>query len=210
MTAATLVSVMNGWRAGGMRRVHDFGVSCLIRGASGALAGSQIPKFRTEMQPLVGLGMRRIGFSGHTATEKWRTSESKEERQPTIYQQLRGLREPQSGKVPARGSPVYVAVQTRRVRLPDLEQSASPDWRPELAARRQQPSLFTDDRVPGYYGADGLYTQRRTACRRDVLWKSVVGTAVAATGLRVRTGHTSPKIAGHHAPLKALTAVALF
>ena len=40
MTAATLVSVMNGWRAGGMRRVHDFGVSCLIRGGSGALAGS--------------------------------------------------------------------------------------------------------------------------------------------------------------------------
>ena len=31
---------MNGWRAGGMRRVHDFGVSCLIRGVSGALAGS--------------------------------------------------------------------------------------------------------------------------------------------------------------------------
>ena len=34
MTAATLASVMNGWRAGGMRRVHDFGVSCLIRGVS--------------------------------------------------------------------------------------------------------------------------------------------------------------------------------
>ena len=49
MTAATLASVMNGWRAGGMRRVHDFGVSCLIRGGSGALADSQIPKFRTEM-----------------------------------------------------------------------------------------------------------------------------------------------------------------
>jgi hypothetical protein len=49
MTAATLASVMNGWRAGRMRRVHDFGVSCLIRGVSGALAGSQIPKFRTEM-----------------------------------------------------------------------------------------------------------------------------------------------------------------
>ena len=49
MTAATLVSVMNGWHAGGMRRVHDFGVSCLIRGVSGALAGSQIPRFRTEM-----------------------------------------------------------------------------------------------------------------------------------------------------------------
>ena len=67
VTAATLVSVMNGWRAGGMCRVHDFGVSCLIRGVSGALAGSQIPKFRTEMSPLVELGMRRIGFSGHTA-----------------------------------------------------------------------------------------------------------------------------------------------
>ena len=40
MNAATLVSVMNGWHAGGMRRVHDFGVSCLIRGVSGALAGS--------------------------------------------------------------------------------------------------------------------------------------------------------------------------
>ena len=49
VTAATLVSVMNGWRAGGMRRVHDFGVSCLIRGVSGTLADSQIPKFRTEM-----------------------------------------------------------------------------------------------------------------------------------------------------------------
>jgi len=49
MTAATLVSVMNGWRAGGMRRFHDFGVSCLIRGVSGTLAGSHIPKFRTEM-----------------------------------------------------------------------------------------------------------------------------------------------------------------
>ena len=34
VTAATLVSVMNGWRAGGMRRVHAFGVSCLIRGVS--------------------------------------------------------------------------------------------------------------------------------------------------------------------------------
>ena len=40
MNAATLVSVMNGWHAGGMRRVHDFGVSCLIRGVSRALAGS--------------------------------------------------------------------------------------------------------------------------------------------------------------------------
>ena len=66
VTAATLASVMNGWRAGGMRRVHDFGVSCLIRGVSGALADSQIPKFRTEMQPLVEPGMRRIEFSGHT------------------------------------------------------------------------------------------------------------------------------------------------
>ena len=42
-------AVMNGWHARGMRRVHDFGVSCLIRGVSGALADSQIPKFRTEM-----------------------------------------------------------------------------------------------------------------------------------------------------------------
>ena len=49
-----------------MRRVHGFGVSCVIRGVSGTLADSQIPKFRTEMQPLVGLGMRRIEFSGHT------------------------------------------------------------------------------------------------------------------------------------------------
>ena len=40
MTAATLVSVMNGWRAGGMCRVHDCGVSCVIRGVFGALAGS--------------------------------------------------------------------------------------------------------------------------------------------------------------------------
>ena len=46
---STLVSVMNGWHAGGMRRVHDFGVSCLIRGVSWTLADSQIPKFRTEM-----------------------------------------------------------------------------------------------------------------------------------------------------------------
>ena len=49
VTAATLVSVMNGWRTGGMRRVHGFGVSCVIRGVSGTLADSQIPKFRTEM-----------------------------------------------------------------------------------------------------------------------------------------------------------------
>jgi len=44
VTAATLVSVMNGWRAGGMRRVHDFGVSCLIRGVSGTvvLANSEV------------------------------------------------------------------------------------------------------------------------------------------------------------------------
>ena len=49
MTAATLASVMNGWRAGAMRRVPGSGVSCLIRGVSGALADSQIPKFRTEM-----------------------------------------------------------------------------------------------------------------------------------------------------------------
>ena len=69
MTAATLVSVMNGWRAGDMRRVHDFGVSCLIRGVYGTFADSQIPKFRTEMQPLVGLGMRRSEFSGHTRCE---------------------------------------------------------------------------------------------------------------------------------------------
>ena len=69
VTAATLASVMNGWRAGGMRRVHGFGVSCLIRGVSGALADSQIPKFRTEMQPLVGRGIRRIEFSGHTGSE---------------------------------------------------------------------------------------------------------------------------------------------
>jgi len=31
---------MNGWHAEAMRRVHDFGVSCLIRGVSGTLAGS--------------------------------------------------------------------------------------------------------------------------------------------------------------------------
>ena len=74
MTAATLASVMNGWRAGGMCRVHDFGVSCLIRGVSGALAGSQNPKFRTEMQPLVGLGIRRIEFSGHTG---WRNGSNR-------------------------------------------------------------------------------------------------------------------------------------
>ena len=49
VTAATMASVMNGWRAGGMRRVHDFAVSCLIRGVSGALAGLQISEFRTEM-----------------------------------------------------------------------------------------------------------------------------------------------------------------
>ena len=49
VTAATLVSVMNGWRAGGMRRVHDFGVSCVICGVSGTLADSQIPKCRTQM-----------------------------------------------------------------------------------------------------------------------------------------------------------------
>jgi len=49
VTAATLVSVMNGWHAGGMRRVHGFDVYCLIRGVSGTLADSQIPKFRTEM-----------------------------------------------------------------------------------------------------------------------------------------------------------------
>ena len=49
MTAATLASVMNGWHAGAMRRVHGFGVSCLIRGVFGTLADSQIPKFRTEM-----------------------------------------------------------------------------------------------------------------------------------------------------------------
>ena len=49
VTAATLASVGNGWQAGAMRRVHDFGVSCLIRGVSGALADSQMPKFRTEM-----------------------------------------------------------------------------------------------------------------------------------------------------------------
>ena len=66
VTAATLVSVMNGWRAGGMCHVHGFGVSCLIRGVFGALADSHIPKFRTEMQPLVELGIRRIEFSGHT------------------------------------------------------------------------------------------------------------------------------------------------
>ena len=40
VTAATLVSVMNGWHAGAMRRVHGFAVSCLIRGVSGALASS--------------------------------------------------------------------------------------------------------------------------------------------------------------------------
>ncbi len=72
MTAATLVSVMNGWRAGDMRRVHDFGVSCLIRGVYGTFADSQIPKFRTEMQPLVELGIRRIEFSGHTGDNPWR------------------------------------------------------------------------------------------------------------------------------------------
>ena len=49
MTAATLVSVMNGWRAGAMRRVPGSGVSCVIRGVSRTLADSQIPKFRTEM-----------------------------------------------------------------------------------------------------------------------------------------------------------------
>ena len=71
VTAATLVSVMNGWRAGGMRRVHEFGVSCVVRGVSGTIADSQILKFRTEMQPLVELGIRRIGFSGFArATER--------------------------------------------------------------------------------------------------------------------------------------------
>ena len=35
-------------------------------------------------------------------TEKWRTSESKEGRQPPLYQQLRGLRELQSELVAGR------------------------------------------------------------------------------------------------------------
>ncbi|MSV27716.1 MAG: hypothetical protein EXQ52_03095 [Bryobacterales bacterium] len=65
MSAATLASVMSGWRAGGMRRVHDFGVSYVISGVSGALAGSS-PKFRTGMYPMVGLGIGRIEFSGQT------------------------------------------------------------------------------------------------------------------------------------------------
>ena len=84
VTAATLVSVMNGWRAGGMRRVHDFGVSCLIRGVSWTLADSQIPKFRTEMQPLVGLGIRRIGFSGHTRLRSLQPSRTRPTTQPSI------------------------------------------------------------------------------------------------------------------------------
>ena len=40
VTAATLASVMNVWHAGAMRRVHGFGVSCVIRGVSGTLVGS--------------------------------------------------------------------------------------------------------------------------------------------------------------------------
>ena len=31
---------MNVWHAGAMRRVHGFGVSCVIRGVSGTLVGS--------------------------------------------------------------------------------------------------------------------------------------------------------------------------
>ena len=84
MTAATQASVMNGWRAGGMRRVHDFGVSCVIRGVSGTLADSQIPKFRTEMSPLVELGIRRIEFSGHTRAEHALHRHQDEDREPYL------------------------------------------------------------------------------------------------------------------------------
>ena len=49
------------------------------------------------------------------------------------------------------------------VRLPDVEQSAAADRRPEHAARRQQPGVLADDRMAGDPGADGIHA-RWDAC----------------------------------------------
>ena len=122
VTAATLVSVMNGWHAGGMRRVHDFGVSCVIRGVFGALVGSSSEV--SDGDATLGwpwdaadrvfgpyaegknLKLKRRAPAKeryeyrHQRHQRRRKRVSKEERQPPIYQQLRDLREPQSKIVP--------------------------------------------------------------------------------------------------------------
>ena len=51
------------------------------------------------------------------------------------------------------------AAEAGRVRLSDLEQPAAADRRPEHAARRQQPVLLADDRLPGDQRADGLHAR---------------------------------------------------
>ncbi len=55
--------------------------------------------------------------------------------------------------------------EARCVRLPDVEQPAAADRRPEHAARRQQPVLLADDRVSGHQRADGIHARRDAAGR---------------------------------------------
>ena len=93
------------------------------------------------------------------------------------------------GKLPDRGAEDDGSALARRVRLPDVEQSTAADRRPEHTARRQQPGVLTDDRVPVHQCPDGLYGRGYAAGRRDVLRQSVGRGDTDQARLQLRAGH---------------------
>ena len=78
--------------------------------------------------------------------------------------------------------------KTRRVRVPNLEQPSTADWRSEHPARRQQSVLLARDGIPVNQRADGLYAGRHATGRRDVLRPRVGRGWTHRLGVLVRAG----------------------
>src|SRR5262249_15880025 len=88
--------------------------------------------------------------------------------------------------------------EARRTRLSDVGVSTAPDWRPEHAARQQQPAAFATDRLPGDHGADGVRT-RHLAGWLASLRPSVERADANQNRLRIRAGNPTPASGCEHA-----------
>ena len=82
------------------------------------------------------------------------------------------------------------------VRLSDVEQPAAAHRRSEHAARRQQPVLLADDRLPRHHRADGLHAWACCPAGITFFGRAWDEPTLIAPRLRVRAGHASPPAAG--------------
>ena len=123
----------------------------------------------------------------------------KRRRRPTMCRARRraaGSREEFREKLRAAVLKLMDAAAARRAGLPDVEQSAAADRRPQHAGRRQQPALLAEHRVPGDHRADGLHARRHAAGRAAVLRPAVERGDAAPPRVRVRAGDASSPSAG--------------